>query len=195
AASLVDAPELNQLSPKELTQTLLRQLITQQGIGRLYLERRQRQSRILWSKDGVVQSIVEDISSQLFQGVINELKRMMSLALIPVRKPKQVEIERIHNQKRILLRLRVMPGNDGEEATLQILRGAALKFYQQQQVDSIGRDALGIAKDLQQRIDDLRAQAQRNLDIQDIKQKTLPEIINILRNMEQQLHEIIELPD
>ncbi|MEM9805985.1 MAG: pilus assembly protein PilB [Cyanobacteria bacterium P01_D01_bin.56] len=188
-------PLFDQFNPKELTQTLLKQLITQEGIGRLYLERRQGNARILWSKDGVVQSVMDDISSQLFQGVINELKRMMSVALIPVRKPKQVEIERIHNQKRILLRFRVMPGDHGEEATLQILRGAALKFYQQQQIDSIGRDALGIAKDLQYRIDELRVQAQRNLDAQDTKQKTLPAIMNMLRQMEQQLHDIIESPD
>lgn len=188
-------PAFEQLNPKELTQTLLKQLITQEGIGRLYLERRRGNARILWSKDGVVQSVMADISSQLFQGVINELKRMMSVALIPVRKPKQVEIERIHNQKRILLRFRVMPGDHGEEATLQILRGAALKFYQQQQIDSIGRDALGIAQDLQYRIDELRVQAQRNLDAQDTKHKTLPAIMNMLRQMEQQLHEIIESPD
>ncbi|MEM9265000.1 MAG: hypothetical protein AAGA46_05710 [Cyanobacteria bacterium P01_F01_bin.13] len=184
-----------QFNPKELTQILLKRIITQEGIGRLYLERQNNTCRILWSKDGAVQSVVENISSQLFQGVINELKRMMSLSLIPVRKPKQIEIERIYNQKRILLRFRVMPGDYGEEATLQILRGAALKFYQQQQIDNIGRDALGIAHDLQQRIDELRTQAQRNLDVQDTKQKTLPAIINMLKQMEQQLHEIIESPD
>ena len=33
--------------------------------------------------------------------------------------------------------------------------------------DLISRDALGIAHDLQQRIDELRAQAQRSLDAQD----------------------------
>ena len=70
-----------------------------------------------------------------------------------------------------------------------------MKFYQQQQIDSIGRDALGIATDLQQRIDELRVQAQRNLDVQDTKQKTLPAIMNMLKQMEQQLHEIIETPD
>lgn len=187
---------LNQLNPKELTQVLLKRLITQEGIGRLYLERQQSTCRILWSKDGVVQSVVNNISSQLFQGVINELKRMMSLSLIPVRKPKQIEIERIHNQKRILLRFRVMPGDHGEGATLQILRGAALKFYQQQQMDNLGRDALGIAQDLQQRIDDLRTQAQRNLDVQDdTKQKTLPTIMTMLKRMEQQLNDIMEDSD
>lgn len=189
------ALNLKQTNPKELTQILLKRIITQAGIGRLYLERQSHGCRILWSKDGVVQSVVDDISSQLFQGVINELKRMMSLSLIPVRKPKQIEIERIHNQKRILLRFRVMPGDHGEEATLQILRGAALRFYQQQQIDNIGRDALGLAHDLQQRIDELRAQAQRNLDVQDTKQKTLPAIMTMLKQMEQQLHEIIEAPD
>ena len=182
----------SQSNPKELTQILLKQLITQEGIGRLYLERQNTACRILWSKDGVVQSVFDNISTQLFQGVINELKRMMSLSLIPVRKPKQIEIERIHNQKRILLRFRVMPGDHGEEATLQILRGAALRFYQQQQMDNLGRDALSIAQDLKQRIDDLRAKAQRNLDVQDdTKQKTLPTIITMLRQMEQQLNEIV----
>ena len=185
----------SQLTPKELTQILLKRIITQEGIGRLYLERQSATCRILWSKDGVVQSVVEDISPQLFQGVINELKRIMSLSLIPVRKPKQVEIERIYNQKRILLRFRIMPGDHGEEATLQILRGAALKFYQQQQIDNISRDALGIAHDLQQRIDELRTQAQRNLDAQDTKQKTLPTIMTMLKQMEQQLHDIIDTPD
>lgn len=187
--------DLNQLNPKELTQALLKRVITQEGIGRLYLERQSTICRILWSKDGVVQSVVDDISAQLFQGVINELKRMMSLSLIPVRKPKQIEIERVHNQKRILLRFRVMPGDYGEEATLQVLRGAALKFYQQQQLDNLGRDALSIARDLQQRIDDLRTQAQRNIDVQDdTKQKTLPTIINMLKQMERQLHEIVDDP-
>ena len=184
--------EPNQSNPKELTQVLLKRLITQEGIGRLYLERQSTTCRILWSKDGVVQSVFDNISIQLFQGVINELKRMMSLSLIPVRKPKQIEIERIYNQKRILLRFRVMPGDHGEEATLQILRGAALKFYQQQQMDNLGRDALGAAHDLQQRLDDLKSKAQRNLDVQDdTKQKTLPAIMNLLKQMEQQLHEII----
>lgn len=186
---------LRQTSPKDLTQNLLKRIITQEGIGRFYLERQSATGRILWSKDGVLQSMVDNISPQLFQGVINELKRTMSLALIPVRKPKQIEIERIYNQKRILLRFRVMPGEHGEEATLQVLRGAALKFYQQQQVDNIGRDALSIAHDLQQRISDLRTQAQRNLDVQDTKQKTLPAIMSMLRKMEQQLNDIIDEPD
>ena len=196
-AETISEPPLNpnQLNPKELTQILLKRVITQEGIGRLYLERQSALCRILWSKDGVLQSVVDDISAQLFQGVINELKRMMSLSLIPVRKPKQIEIERIHNQKRILLRFRVMPGDHGEEATLQVLRGAALKFYQQQQIDNLGRDALSIARDLQQRIDELRSQAQRNLVLQaDTKQKTLPAIVSMLKQMEHQLNAIIQEP-
>ncbi|MEM6254349.1 MAG: hypothetical protein AAF821_15635 [Cyanobacteria bacterium P01_D01_bin.156] len=187
-----ELPNLKPMDPKGLTQTLLKKLITQEGIGRLYLQRQGKNARILWSKDGIVRSVMNDISSQQFQGVINEFKRMMSLALIPVRKSKQVEIERIHNQKRILLRLRVMPGEHGEEATLQVLRGAALKFYQQQQINNLGRDALGIAQDLQQRIDDLRTQAQRNLDVKDAREKTLPTIMTMLRKMEQQLNDIME---
>lgn len=187
---------LGRLEPKEVTQSLLRRLIAQEGIGRLYLKRQSNTCQILLSKDGAMQSVNDKVSPQLFQGVINELKRMMSLALIPVRKPKQIEIERVYNQRRILFRLRLVPGDHGEEATLQILRGAALKFYQQQQIDNMSRDALGVANDLQQRISKLRTQAQRNLNLQqDTKQKTLPAIMSMLKQIEQEITDIIEDPE
>ncbi|MEL6249156.1 MAG: hypothetical protein AAFR15_14235, partial [Cyanobacteria bacterium J06627_15] len=112
-------PSLQHLSPTELTQALLDQVIAE-GIGRLYLERNEQTGRILWSKDGVLQSVLEQIDPQVFQGVINELKLMVNLSLIPVRKPKQIEVERVHRDQPILLRFRLIPGNHGEEATLQV---------------------------------------------------------------------------
>ncbi|MEO1404015.1 MAG: hypothetical protein AAFV72_22575 [Cyanobacteria bacterium J06635_1] len=185
---------LRQLSPKAMTQELLSRVVTE-GIGRLYLERQPDHGRILWSKDGVLQSVLENISTMLFQGVINELKLLTRLSLIPVRKTKQVEIERTYQGQRILLRLRIIPGKHGEEATLQVLRGAALKFYQQQQVEKLSRDALSMAHTLHQRLNEIRDQARRNLDLEAAPIQALPAIVNLLHQMEQQIQEMMVIQE
>ncbi|MEO1589992.1 MAG: pilus assembly protein PilB [Cyanobacteria bacterium J06632_22] len=187
-------PSLQHLPPKALTEALFDRVIDE-GIGRLYLERQPQAGRILWSKDGVLQSVLEQIDVQVFQGVINELKLMVSLSLIPARKPRQVELERSHRGQPILLRFRLIPGTYGEEATLQVLRGAALKFYQQQQIEKMGRDALGVAQTLQQRLNEIRRQARQSLPTDPVPNETLPAIVEMLKNMEQQVHEMMNAPD
>ena len=153
STNYLDSPSdcLAALPPAQLLQELLGRILMD-GIGRLYLERRATTGRILWSQNGVVQSVLSDLPLSIFQGVIDGLKQLTHLPLAPVQQPKQVEIERLCQQNRLLLRLRVMPSAHGEEATLQILKGAALKFYQQQQIASLSRDALSIAQDLQQKV-------------------------------------------
>ena len=44
----------------------------------------------------------------------------------------------------------------GEDATLQVLRGAALRFYQQQQRTNLRRDTLFVAKNLQLKVQALQ---------------------------------------
>lgn len=189
----ISPEELKRLPPKELTQALLGHVLAE-GIGRLFFERQSSKGRILWSKDGVVQAALESVHPNLFQGVINEIKRLTHLSLIPLSKPKQVEIERLFRQERVLLRFRVMPGNHGEEATLQVLRGAALRFHQQQQIDTLGRDALTLAQTLQVRLNELRDKAQQTLGSSNpgiIQTETLPALINLLRRMENQIDELL----
>lgn len=190
-ASSEAALSLTADSPKALMDSLLSQVIDQ-GIGRLYLERHERECRILWSKDGVVQAVLEAVPDQMFQGVINELKLMMGLSLIAVHSPKQAEIERSYQKTHVLIRLRIMPGENGEEATLQILRGAALVFYQQQQLDSISRDALGIAHSLHRRIDELRTCVKHNGPSQEAHQNTLPAIMNLVQQVERELQAMMD---
>lgn len=195
APSAADAlPSLQHLPPKALTEALLDRVVDE-GIGRLYLERQLQVGRILWSKDGVLQSVLEQIDLQVFQEVLNELKLMVNLSLIPTRKPRQVEIERLHREQPILLRFRLIPGTHGEEATLQVLRGAALKFYQQQQIEKMGRDALGMAHTLQQRLTDIRQQARQNLPTEPVPNETLPAIVEILKTMEQQVNDMMHPPE
>ncbi|MGD1905394.1 MAG: hypothetical protein ACFB0C_05290 [Leptolyngbyaceae cyanobacterium] len=182
--------DLAQLQPKELMQALMSKVLGE-GIGRLYFERKAESGRILWSRDGVLQAVLRDVNPMVFQGVINELKLLTHLSLISVRKPRQVEIERLYQETRILLRFRVMPGTHGEEATLQVLRGTALKFYQQQQIDKLGRDALDAAQTLQRRLNEIRDRARQSLDFNLTRSETLPAIVQMLKQMESQVYEII----
>jgi type II secretory ATPase GspE/PulE/Tfp pilus assembly ATPase PilB-like protein len=179
-----------QLQPPAMMQALLSQVLDE-GIGRLYFEQRSQFGRILWSRDGVLQAVVEALNRQVLQAVIYEFKRMMHLSLIPVSQAKQVEIERSYKGERLLLRFRVMPSSYGEEATLQVLRGAALRFYQQQQIDHIGHDALAAAQVLQTRLDEMRTRARNVLDSRPIQSKTWPQLIAKLQHMEAEIAELI----
>lgn len=177
------------LPPAQLLRELLGRIFID-GIGRLYLKRQLTTGQILWSQNGVVQSVLNDLPLASFQGVIDELKQLTHLPLTAVQQPKQVEIERLCRQNRLLLRLRVMPSRHGEEATLQILRGAALRFYQQQQIANLSRDALNIAKGLQQKMREIH---DRTLaEAQSPDQANLTQILQIVEQQIKALNQIDE---
>jgi type II secretory ATPase GspE/PulE/Tfp pilus assembly ATPase PilB-like protein len=152
---LLPVEQLATLQPKKLLTELLGRLLAG-GIGRLYLERQPYEGRILWSDNGVLQSVLEKLPLSVFQGVLNQLKRLANLPVTTFAEAKQVEKECLYQENRLLLRLRVMPGMYGEEATLQVLRGAALKFYQQQQLAGLSRDAIGISQQLSYKLHELQ---------------------------------------
>lgn len=174
------------LPPQELLKALLGRVL-HSGIGRLYFERQVHQGRVLWSQDGVLQSVLDRLPPEVFQGVLNELKRMASLSLIPTQKSKQVEIERLYQKTRVLLRFKFMTTEYGEEATLQVLRGAALRFYQQQQLANLERDALTIAKQLQTKISEIRDRARTEPGMSAAKLDVLPALSQLLKHIEEQL--------
>lgn len=186
--------ELGNLPPKELLQELLGRIL-EGGIGRLYFERQSQHGRILWSQDGVVQSVMDGLELSLFGGVMNELKLLAHLPLIPLQKPRQVEIERRYNKEDLLLRLRVMPGTEGERATLQVLRGAALKFYKQQQVEDLSRDALRLALQLQRKVDELRDRASKLPDLALSKLDALRALNQLIRQVDEQLAQLKALDE
>jgi type II secretory ATPase GspE/PulE/Tfp pilus assembly ATPase PilB-like protein len=172
------------LPPHDLLQELLARVIAR-GIGRLYFECHVDYGRILWSQDGVLQSVLDQLPLPLFQSIVNALKQLMQLALEPVDALKQVEAEYLYDRQRILLRCRFMPNGYGEEATLQVLRGAALKFYQQQQVSKLERDALGIAKQLQNKLKEIRDRACAEPGLISAKFDVLPALSQFLQAMEE----------
>ncbi|MEM6424215.1 MAG: hypothetical protein AAF651_06310 [Cyanobacteria bacterium P01_C01_bin.73] len=178
------------LPPQKLMQALLSRVINQ-GIGRLYFEHTANKCRVLWSKDGVLQSILEELPPAVFQAVINELKRLTHLPMMTATRSQQVEIERLYKGDRLLIRFRVIPGQHGEEATLQVLRGAALKFHQQQQIDKLGRDALSAAQKLQLQINEIRDRAHQDAALPINQVEALPAIIQVLKQIESQVQELL----
>lgn len=176
------------LPPKQLLEELLARVLND-GIGRLYFERQKEQGRILWSKNGILQSILPSIDPSVFQGLINELKRLAQTSLISVKKLQQIDIERNYQGQRLLLSLRIMQGEDGEEATLQVLRGAALKFYQQQQINKLSRDAVSLAQQLQQKLYEIRERS----GINSAETEVLLNINKMLEGLDQELKEFNKL--
>jgi type II secretory ATPase GspE/PulE/Tfp pilus assembly ATPase PilB-like protein len=192
-AHLSDPPDvLAALSPKELLQELLARILDW-GIGRLYLERQSQQGRILWSQNGAVQAVLNGLEVSKFDGVIRELKVLTESSLDVVQKTRQVEVERLYQNHRLLLRLRLIPGKNGEEATLQVLRGAALKFYKQQQLVSMEQEAMSLSHQLQCKINELYVHSHTQAILLPDNLNTLPDLMRSLKRMEYQLHELQSL--
>ncbi len=177
---------LAKLPARQLLHELLGKILLE-GIGRLFFERQPLQGRILWSQDGILKSMLEDINPLLFQEVIDELKRMTDMPVSRVEHIEQVEVERIYQETHLLLRLRVMPANGGEEATLQVLRGAALRFYEQQQLSNLSRDALKLAQELQRKVNQIRARTR----LAPLPLDGLPALEKVIRNVDDQIEALM----
>jgi hypothetical protein len=188
ARHLTDPVEvLMTLPPPMMLQELLARLLIA-GIGRLYFECHLQYGRVLWSQDGILQSVLESLPLPVFHQLLQELKAFAQASLAPP--PQQIEIERIYDRSRVLLRLRFMAGQYGEEATLQVLRGAALRFHQKQQLASLKRDALSIAKQLQTKLNEIRDRAYTEPGLAAARFEALPSLNQLLQTIEDQLNEL-----
>ena len=112
------------------------------------------------------------------------------MPLAPAKEAKQVEIERFYHGERVLLRLRVMPGSNGEQATLQVLRGEALEFHQKQQIDTLSRDAMAIANQLQKKLRQLQERASIDAEEHGERHQSLLALNQIIENVERQLEQL-----
>jgi hypothetical protein len=178
--------ELVTLSAPELVAQLLARVLGG-GIGRLFFEQQQTQGRILWSQNGVLQATLEELPIEQMQAIVLELKHLSGLGAEPISQAQQVEVERIYQNARLLLRFRFMPGIYGEEATLQVLRGAALKFHQQQQPVN-NRELFSFANHLQSKVDELLEQAQ--VDPSVVTDDTLSSLRSVLMSLGEKLRRL-----
>jgi hypothetical protein len=182
--------DIRSLSPQDFLQALLLKAV-QSGVGRLFLARQDDCGRVIWTESGEVKAVLENIDVAQLQGAIDALKVLTHLPNQPVREPVEVEIERLYQRQRVLLRLRIAPKATGEEATLQILRGAALKFYQQQQMKILSRDTMTIAAQLRHKVTELQKRAQTALVSND--EALMPELDRVIEDLTQQLTDIKDI--
>ena len=177
---------LANLPAKKLWDELLARVV-KGGIGRLYFERNSEHGNVIWSQDGVLQSSLKQLDLVVFQNLIRELKSLARLPDFSIEKPKTIELERNYKQERLLFRCRFSRNAYGEEATVQVLRGKALKFYQQKQMDSLGEQALRLSQQLERKLNQIQACTQINPSSLDF----LPSLKRIQRKVEKQL-ELLE---
>jgi hypothetical protein len=159
------------------------------GVGRLFLVRKQGCGQVLWTENGAAKMLLEQVAHDQFRGAIEALKQLTHLPIAPVQAPIEVEIERFYQRQRILLRLRITPKDGGEEATIQVLRGAALKFYQKHQIHNLRRDTSAIAQELRQKVLELGRRNHQG----EIDRSTLPEIDRTIASLEDQLIQLKQL--
>jgi Type II secretion system (T2SS), protein E, N-terminal domain len=159
------------------------------GVGRLFLVQKPTGGQVLWTENGTAKMLLEQVALPQFQAAIAALKQLTHLPDPIVQAPVEVEIERFYQRQRILLRLRITPKDGGEEATIQVLRGAALKFYQKHQINNLRRDTSAIAQTLRQKVLELSQRNQQG----EIDRSTLPEIDRTIASLEDQLIQLKQL--
>ena len=152
---------LNNITPQQLWQELLDRAL-EGGIGRLHLKQYQHIGRIVCTRSGVLCLSIDKVTAPYYQTIIEQLKRLAKLPPTPVVKTKKFEMERFYKQERLLLCLRLSPGQYGEEATLQVLRGKALEFYQQRQMEEMGQEALRYAQQLERKLRQINVRTRIN---------------------------------
>lgn len=138
-------------TPEKLWQEIIKRLLDD-GIGRLYLQRLSEWGRIFCSQDGVVQFSLDRVPLRIYQSILDRVKALAKLPPVPLDKRKKLALEKFHQQERLMLRLEIFPGQWGEEATIQVLRGKALNFYEQRQVKKMTEQAVSLALKLEKTI-------------------------------------------
>jgi hypothetical protein len=177
---------LGWLRANELLSELLARVL-QGGIGRLYLERGEYTHRIIVSQNGTSQSSLPRVPINVFEGVLNELKQMAGLSLEPIEQTKGVNLERMYQGENVLLRLRFAIGTYGEQATLQVLRGKASKFYEKQKLTKLGTDALTLVQQLQTKLNDIHSVYLVNPNLSDQPAQELEPLYEALMQLERDL--------
>jgi type II secretory ATPase GspE/PulE/Tfp pilus assembly ATPase PilB-like protein len=143
------------LPPQQLWQELFARMLNG-GIGRLHFEASSNYGRILLSQDGVPQLSLDNIDRYVYQKLIAEVKNIAKLSNSPLQAPKKVAVERYSGNERLLLRIKLNPGQYGEESTIQVLRGKALALYEQTHTDKLTEQALDLARQLKKALKYLR---------------------------------------
>ncbi|MDJ0726588.1 MAG: hypothetical protein QNJ38_15885 [Prochloraceae cyanobacterium] len=178
------------LNKEKLWDELLNRLLKGK-IGRIYLKSGRDSRSILCFENGVKQLSIDNVDREAYQYLIQKLKSLSNLPANPVEKVKKFEMQRWYKQERILLCFQLRPGQFAEEGTLQILRGQALTFYQQQQMDELGREALKLSQQLERKLKQIQLRSRINpqpIDCLAELRQTQQKIVRSLQAIEQTMN-------
>lgn len=156
----IDEPETADFLPLLASQLSWQKLLEkafQHQSDYLKLTRHSDRGAIIASQDDTTQSGLDQVGLPIFCSLIDEIKRMARLPQNIANHPKKVVLERFYEQERILLRLEFTTQEQLEAVGIQILRGHALKVYEQQQMDRVSDQALQLAKQLEKTLRRIQA--------------------------------------
>lgn len=172
---------LQQLTPTELWQELFSKILDG-SITKLYLEPDRQQGKIVWSPDGIIELSLDRVSLDTLQTLIKEIKTLAKIPLQPLEKTKKVAIEKHYHQERLQLHLDICPSQWGDNITINVLRGDALRLYEQKQMKKMSEQALSLTQKLAKTLNMMRTRfdttAIGNLEeIQQVKQEIERQLI------------------
>jgi hypothetical protein len=147
---------LPQLSPQLSWQKLLDQAFYHQA-EYITLTRYSDRGGIVAEKNNSLQSTLDRVPLPIFCSLIDEIKRMARLPQNTSSHPQKLVLERLYEQERILLRLEFSVQQQLESIRIQILRGQALKIYEQQQMDRVCDQAIQLAIQLEKTLRRIQA--------------------------------------
>jgi Type II secretion system (T2SS), protein E, N-terminal domain len=141
------------LPPKSLLQELLGRALLA-GITYLEFDNQGDRSRILWNQSGVLQPLLTELSSYQLNGVLDCLYQSLNAN----RSQPIAMLEYQYQNQAVILDTRCQ----GSTTALRLLKGAALRFYQQQQASQLKQESMLLIEQLRCRLEQLSHYRQSN---------------------------------
>ena len=171
------------LPPRQLWQKLLNTIL-EEGTGKLCLQQNLNSGSIIYYQNEIAQSSLKKLPLDTFEAIIKEIKIMAQLPSNKLERAKKIAVKKFHNYQKVLLRIELLIGEFGEEATVQIMSGRALKIYEQKQSDKTLEQAISLGKKLE------KALIKINLNQKAVPFRELENLKVIVKRIENQLNQL-----
>ena len=158
---------LSNSNPEILWQQLLGKIVSGQ-IDKLYFQHKENFGSILSGHSGAVSPLLDKLDIAVFEAIVNQIKVMAKLPLKKLDKYRKVAIPKLYNKDRVLLRVEFFPSRHGEEITMQMLQGEALRFYEQRQADRTMEQAISLSQKLEKALGKM-TRYQGSIELNDLK--------------------------
>lgn len=120
--------------------------------------------RVRYRQQGILRDLFKELSESVRAKLLASMKQMMMLDPAVIGEPQQAEVERLYKGEPLVLQLRIVPQRSREGAILTILRGEALQRYQQNQNHTRVSEALALAQQAHQMMQQLNTALSSTLE-------------------------------